>query len=157
MAIENDRWKELVSYDVYTYLKSINIKNRVFAKLTSNEAKNTIKKIYRRTGNDNEKMAIYEIIKDDFPDISAPKQRTKKFKIGVTFTGKNRKSIVEPVCEKLIERFGFAERELFYDDWHTEEIAGIHADNILKEIYSDNCECIVVFLSDDYNTKHYNL
>ena len=79
----------------------------------------------------------------------------KKYKIGVTFTGKNRKSIVEPVCEKLIERFGFAERELFYDDWHTEEIAGIHADNILKEIYSDNCECIVVFLSDDYNTKHW--
>lgn len=155
MAIENDRWKELVSYDVYTYLKSINIKNRIFAKLTSNEAKNTIKKIYRRTGNDDEKMAIYEIIKNDFPDIPAPKQRNKKYKIGVTFTGKTRSSIVEPVCEKLIERCGFEERELFYDAWHTEEIAGIHADNILKEIYSDNCECIVVFLSDDYKTKHW--
>ena len=79
----------------------------------------------------------------------------KKYKIGVTFTGKTRSSIVEPVCEKLIERFGFEERELFYDAWHTEEIAGIHADNILKEIYSDNCECIVVFLSDDYKTKHW--
>lgn len=157
MAIENDGWKELVSYDVYTYLESINIKKRVFDKLDSKHARNTIEKIYKRIGNDDEKTAIYEIIKDNFPDISVPNERNnnKKYKIGVTFTGKTRSSIVEPVCNKLIERCGFEERDLFYDAWHTEEIAGIHADNILKEIYSDNCECIVVFLSDDYKTKHW--
>lgn len=79
---------------------------------------------------------------------------TRKFKIGVSFTGKYR-DIVEKICEALINNHNYQQEEIFYDEWHTAEIARISADEILQNIYKNQCECIVVFLSDDYKAKHW--
>lgn len=82
-------------------------------------------------------------------------KKSKRFKIGVTFTGKYRKKYIKPICESLVKHLKYNMEDIFYDDWHAIDIATISADELLKNIYKNQCECIVVFLSRDYNTKHW--
>ncbi|MPN41724.1 hypothetical protein SDC9_189279 [bioreactor metagenome] len=74
-----------------------------------------------------------------------------KFKIGVTFTGTNR-SRVNLIVNNLLN-YGFSKDDIFYDEWYDAIINGIDADIELRSIYTNSCECVVVFLSKDYNTK----
>lgn len=74
-----------------------------------------------------------------------------RFKIGVTFTGAHR-SRVKSIMEALLT-FGFNRDDIFFDEWHEDIINGIDADIELGKIYENHCDCIVVFLSKDYNTK----
>ncbi|MEE0675743.1 MAG: TIR domain-containing protein, partial [Ruminococcus sp.] len=79
----------------------------------------------------------------------------KKYKIGVTFTGEYRDTIVFPVCNSLVNYNNYNIKEIFYDEWHQAKIAHISGDEILKKIYHDQCECIVVFLCREYKTKRW--
>ena len=49
--------------------------------------------------------------------------------------------------------FGFSREDIFYDNWHDHLINGPNADVTLKKIYANQCDCVVVFLAKDYNTK----
>lgn len=75
-----------------------------------------------------------------------------KFKIAITFTGKYRDSVVRPVCEALLSQ-GFTKDDIFFDEWHEEEINGPHGNAILQQIYNERCDCDVVLLSPDYKDK----
>lgn len=74
-----------------------------------------------------------------------------KFKVGVTFTGTHR-SRVNSIVNNLLD-CGFSKDDIFYDEWHDALINGIDADIELRNIYADHCDCVVVFLSKDYNTR----
>jgi len=74
-----------------------------------------------------------------------------KFKIGVTFTGTYRQK-VNLIVNALLN-LGFTKDDIFYDDWHDALINGIDADIELRKIYVDQCDCVVVFLANDYNTR----
>lgn len=74
------------------------------------------------------------------------------FKIGVTFSGTYRDKYVEPMCQALL-KYGFTKEEIFYDSWHAALINGVSSDNLLRKIYNEHCECIVVFLSPSYIEK----
>lgn len=76
------------------------------------------------------------------------------FKIGITFSGKYRKQIVEPLCDELL-KLGYNKDDIFYDSWHDVLINGVHGDNILRQIYFNNCDCVVVLLSPDYKEKNW--
>ena len=76
------------------------------------------------------------------------------FKIGITFSGKYRKEYVEPFCGELLE-LGYKKDDIFYDVWHDVLINGIHGDNILRQIYFNSCDCVVVLLSPDYKEKNW--
>lgn len=90
------------------------------------------------------------VIKNDLDIIR--KKKPTQFKVGVTFTGTHRQEIVEPIVNSLLN-CGFSKDDIFYDKWHDVLINGIDADIQLKKIYANQCACIVVFLSKDYNTR----
>lgn len=74
-----------------------------------------------------------------------------KFKIGVTFTGTHRSKVRSIVNALLFHSFN--KNDIFFDEWHDALINGIDADMELRNIYANSCDCIVVFLAKDYNTK----
>gem|GEM_PF-2273609 len=73
------------------------------------------------------------------------------FKLGVTFTGTHR-SKVNSIVNALLD-FGFSKDDIFYDEWHDVLVNGIDADIELGNIYANHCDCVVVFLAEDYNTR----
>ena len=75
------------------------------------------------------------------------------FKIGVTFCGEYREKYIRPMCEVLATYPGFSKEVIFYDEWHEHIINGVNADNILRNIYHDQCERVVVLLSPNYSQK----
>ena len=76
------------------------------------------------------------------------------FKIGVTFSGAYRDTIVLPFCEELLN-LGYTRDDIFYDEWHEAIISGVGSDTILQKIYTEHCECVVVLLSKDYQEKNW--
>ena len=78
----------------------------------------------------------------------------KKFRIGVTFSGKYRENYIEPLCRSLL-KLGYTKDEIFYDFWHEAWINGPHGDSKLRKVYNQNCECVVVLLSPDYREKNW--
>lgn len=78
----------------------------------------------------------------------------KRFKIGVTFSGKYRKEYVEPICKALLG-IGYEKDDIFYDSWHETLINGPHGDDRLRKIYNQQCDCVVVLLSPDYKEKNW--
>lgn len=74
------------------------------------------------------------------------------FKIGITFSGKYRKSYIEPVCNELL-KLGYSKDDIFYDDWHGVLINGVKGDEQLCRIYNECCDSVVVLLSPDYKEK----
>lgn len=79
--------------------------------------------------------------------------RNRKFKIGVTFTGEHREDKVLPVLNELINKYGFTREDIFYDYWHPAMFNGIKGAQKLQNIYLNNCDLVVVFLSSEYNIK----
>ena len=77
----------------------------------------------------------------------------KKFKIGVTFTGTHRSRVCSIV--NALRDYDLSKNEIFYDSWHDSFINGKNADKKLANVYTNCCECVVVFLSKDYNQKHW--
>lgn len=45
---------------------------------------------------------------------------------------------------------GYNKDDIFYDSWHDALINGVHGDSVLRQIYFENCDCVVVLLSPDY-------
>lgn len=78
----------------------------------------------------------------------------KKFRIGVTFSGKYRENYIEPLCRSLL-KLGYTKDEIFYDFWHEAWINGPHGDSKLRKVYNQNCDCVVVLLSPDYREKNW--
>lgn len=76
------------------------------------------------------------------------------FKIGITFSGKYRERIVEPLCYELLN-WGYDIRDIFYDAWHDVLINGVHGDTTLRKIYTERCDMVVVLLSPDYKEKNW--
>jgi hypothetical protein len=89
---------------------------------------------------------------DEVADIVTTTTESR-FKIGVSFCGEHRERVFDIVTE-LKNRPGYTINDIFYDDWHphlisTPEHAAIEA----KEIYSNKCDFVVVFLSKEYEGK----
>lgn len=74
-----------------------------------------------------------------------------KYRIGVSFTGTHR-AYVEQVCKDLV-KLGFDRDEVFYDNWHQTRITVPNADVLMSSIYRNECQAVVVFLSEDYADK----
>lgn len=78
----------------------------------------------------------------------------KRFKIGITFSSKYREEYIEPICKALLS-IGYKKEEIFYDSWHEVLLNGPHGDDTLRKIYNQQCDCVVVLLSPDYNEKNW--
>jgi hypothetical protein len=74
---------------------------------------------------------------------------TPDFKIGFTFRGTYRDTLVGPTCEALLGH-GYTKQDLFYYPWHQPLIAGVGSATKLQEVYHDHCDVVVVLLSPDY-------
>jgi CheY-like chemotaxis protein len=75
-----------------------------------------------------------------------------RFKVGLTFTGKQR-SLVNTVAFKL--GLEYSKDKVFYDYFHKVELARLDLDTYLQDIYLNKCEFIVVFISSDYEGREW--
>lgn len=80
--------------------------------------------------------------------------RKRKYRIGITFTGTYRDKYVEPFAKELLH-LGFSEDDIFYDSWHDDVINGPRGGDVLRDIYHNQCACVVVLLSPDYKEKNW--
>ena len=80
--------------------------------------------------------------------------RIHNYKIGFTFSGKYREKYIKPIVEGLLKK-GFSKEDIFYDEWHDYLINGPHGDTLLRKIYYEQCNCVVVLLSPDYKEKNW--
>ena len=78
--------------------------------------------------------------------------RSHKFKIAISFAGKNR-NIVEEVASSLRDELG--KNTVFYDNFFRAQLAQPNLDLLLQAIYSQNSELNVIFLSTDYDKKEW--
>ncbi len=84
----------------------------------------------------------------------------KEFKVGLTFTGKNKnggeaiehRSFVKEIAYQLASEYG--KNSVFFDEFHDGRLNGLKADQKLNTFYCECCEWIVVFLSEDYATTN---
>jgi len=100
------------------------------------------------------KKYVTELQKESIKGGRGMKIRVPHFKIGITFSGKYRKQFIEPFCNELLN-MGYTREDIFYDSWHDALINGVHGDSVLRQIYSENCDCVVVLLSPDYKEKNW--
>ncbi|MGX8699459.1 MAG: AAA family ATPase, partial [bacterium] len=76
-----------------------------------------------------------------------------RYKIGFSFSGTYEKRI-EGICEALCSK-GYRKEELFFCNWHPHIVGGADADTTLRRIYFEECDLVVVLLSEDYHKKHW--
>ena len=88
-----------------------------------------------------------------FSASEASKKSPHKFKIGVSFAGEHRNDKVVPVLNELLNKYHFTEDDIFYDDWCRVLINGFGGAQKLQKIYRNDCDLVVVFLSEEYRDK----
>ena len=87
--------------------------------------------------------------KDEDNEEEAPMPGIPHFRIGFTFRGTYKDTLVGPVCEALLE-LGYTRQDLFYYPWHQPLITGVGSADTLQSVYHDCCDVVVVLLSPDY-------
>lgn len=88
IAIGDNSWQDLVSSNIKDYLLSLDIENRVLINLNRKVALETLRKIYKRTANADEKYILYNILKIHLNGISVPTpehivSKEKEYKIDI--------------------------------------------------------------------------
>ena len=81
---------------------------------------------------------------------SAANIQARRFRVALSFAGEQR-TFVEEVAEHLTAQLG--EGRVFYDRDYTAELARPNFDTYLTNIYLNESDLIVVFLSADYERK----
>lgn len=77
---------------------------------------------------------------------------TKRFWVALSFPGEHR-NYVHQVANALAEKLG--QDKVFYDQWHTAELARPDMDVLLQSLYHDHSELLVPFLCADYERKEW--
>ncbi|MBS0587296.1 MAG: TIR domain-containing protein [Proteobacteria bacterium] len=77
---------------------------------------------------------------------------TKRFQVALSFPGEHR-NYVSQVAEVLAESLG--KDKVFYDQWHTAELARPDMDVLLQSLYHDHSGLLVPFLCADYERKEW--
>ncbi|MBD5585396.1 MAG: hypothetical protein HDQ88_09960 [Clostridia bacterium] len=75
MVIGSEAWKDFVNEQVYEHLDALNIEDRFHEpeySLTRKEAREILKNIYDLTASQEEKLLLYNILKEHIKDIQAP-------------------------------------------------------------------------------------
>jgi hypothetical protein len=74
----------------------------------------------------------------------------EKFLVAFSFAGEQR-DLVLSIAEAVEHRLGTG--TVFFDDWFESHIAGVNADLKLQKLYSEQCELVVVCVSERYGNK----
>ena len=96
---------------------------------------------------DLQNRALQYIDRFDLEETPMP----KRFKIAFSFAGEHR-SLIDQIVE-IIRISKFSKDELLYDRYHESEFSKPDLDLHLYNLYSQESELIVVFLSKEYNDK----
>lgn len=83
--------------------------------------------------------------------LVAVARQPRPFRVGLTFSGVHRQEIVAPVAGALARKLG--KDRVFYDRFHEASLGGFMARELLEDIYLNQCDLIVAFLSDKYGEK----
>jgi len=78
------------------------------------------------------------------------RERPKKFLVAISFAGEQR-DLVRAIAKAVEEKIG--SNNVFLDEWFEHYIAGQDADLKLQEIYGEQCELVVVCVSEHYGGK----
>ena len=79
-------------------------------------------------------------------------RREREFSVALSFPGEAR-SNVEPVAERLVAKLG--KGKVFYDNYFKHRLAQPDLDILLQQIYSENSDLVVVWVSSDYERKEW--
>jgi hypothetical protein len=82
------------------------------------------------------------------------KGKTKRFSIAFSFAGEQNE-YVEHVWKALRQYGGLSRRSIFYHKRFEGELSRLNLDVYLQDIYANQSELLVVFLSADYATKEW--
>jgi TIR domain len=88
----------------------------------------------------------------DFNTLSSMTTRElpEKFLVAFSFAGEQR-DMVRAIAEAVEKKIG--SNNVFFDEWFEHYIAGHDADLKLQEIYGEQCELVVVCISERYGGK----
>ena len=74
----------------------------------------------------------------------------RRFKVGLSYPGEHRPFVAE-VAEHLADKLG--KDRVFYDKYYEAELARPDLDTYLQAIYHDQCNLVVIFICEDYESK----
>jgi hypothetical protein len=80
------------------------------------------------------------------------REKPKRFRVALSFPGEHR-SRVEKIAEALALRLG--REKVLYDRWYAAEFARPNLDVYLPQLYHDESDLIVIFVSERYNEKEW--
>jgi hypothetical protein len=98
-----------------------------------------------------EMVSVRKLI-DDVVSQKQRKKGRKRFRVALSFAG-DRREFAKKVADFLGEEF--KRDEVFYDNYFGAELARLDLDLYLQQIYHDDSELIVVFLSAEYEKKEW--
>lgn len=76
----------------------------------------------------------------------------KPYKVAITFSGEIR-GFSKEVAEMLAREYSV--KKVFFDEFHNDKITGLGADEVLKRIYTSECEYVVLMISRNYTRNHW--
>lgn len=77
----------------------------------------------------------------------------KRFSVALSFPGEKRDYVRDVVAE--LRQLKMPRKEIFYDKFYPEELAVPDLDTVLQQIYRDDSELIVIFISAEYEKKQW--
>jgi CheY-like chemotaxis protein len=77
----------------------------------------------------------------------------KTYKVGLTFCGEDTRLLVRDVANILAMEF--SKHKIFFDEFHRGKLSGLGADEVLSKIYTQQCEYVVLFMSENYQKNHW--
>lgn len=87
------------------------------------------------------------------PTIPSPKMLDKRFSVAFSFPGEKRDYVKKVVAE--LRQLKMPRDQIFYDGFHTAELTVPNLDTLLQQIYNDDSELIVIFVSAEYEKKEW--
>jgi serine protease AprX len=87
----------------------------------------------------------------EIPAMSDPSTSNKRFSVAVSFPGEKRDYVKDVVAE--LRQLKMPRKEIFYDKFYPEELAVPDLDTVLQQIYRNDSELIVIFISAEYEKK----
>lgn len=108
------------------------------------------KKTFEEIATDFERLGK-SLFQKFFPAETVSSISGRRFRVGLSYASEYRSTIVSNIVDGLLCYFN--KKEILYDEFLKEEFSILDLDDIIWDLFKNECDLIVVFLCEEYKNK----
>jgi len=138
---------ESVHADIEPYIKGLDVMYFEKDKLSNSQREEIMSKLSNLTGYEPNEISN---------DIQKP-QKLRKYRLGVSYRHTEKDNLVKSIVDATKGGKCWSESEIFFDRYTESEIyfSGIKANRKFEKIYYEECDIVVLFLTNSYNEGYW--